>query len=64
MSGGPGRIDLSTPIQALKGVGARRAEILARAGVGTIEDLLLRLPFRYEDRRRTTAVAAATGPRR
>ncbi len=41
---------LSTPLQFLKGVGPRKAADLARAGLLTVEDLLYRLPFRYEDR--------------
>jgi ATP-dependent DNA helicase RecG len=34
----------------LKGVGPQRAELLAKRGIHTIEDLLGYLPFRYEDR--------------
>ncbi len=34
----------------LKGVGPRRAELLAKRGLRTFEDLLGYLPFRYEDR--------------
>jgi len=41
---------LATPLQFLKGVGPRRARDLERAGLLTVEDLLLRLPFRYENR--------------
>ena len=40
-----------TELRYLKGVGPRRAEKLADAGLETIEDLLYVLPFRYEDRR-------------
>lgn len=36
----------------MKGVGPSRSEALAKDGVHTIEDLLWRLPFRYEDRSR------------
>lgn len=43
---------LDTPITALKGVGPRRAADFARAGILTVEDLLSRFPFRYEDRSR------------
>ena len=39
-------------LRYLKGVGPRRADRLADAGVHTVEDLLYHLPFRYEDRRR------------
>ena len=41
---------LATPLQYLKGVGPRKAADLKRAGLATVEDLLYRLPFRYEDR--------------
>ncbi len=34
----------------LKGVGPQRAELLAKRGIHTFEDLLAYLPFRYEDR--------------
>src|SRR5258708_38766438 len=40
----------TTELTYLKGVGPRRAEILAKHGLRTIEDLLGYLPFRYEDR--------------
>ena len=43
-------IDLSTPVQLIKGVGPRNAEALRKRGVETVEDLLYHLPFRYEDR--------------
>ena len=34
----------------IKGVGPHRAELLAKRGIHTLEDLLSYLPFRYEDR--------------
>jgi ATP-dependent DNA helicase RecG len=40
----------TTELMYLKGVGPRRAEILAKHGLRTFEDLLGYLPFRYEDR--------------
>ncbi len=43
-------LELSTPVQYVKGVGPRIAEILAEKGIATVEDLLYYLPFRYEDR--------------
>jgi ATP-dependent DNA helicase RecG len=49
---------LSTPLQFLKGVGPRKAADLARAGLTTVEDLLYRLPFRYEDRSRMQPIAS------
>ena len=41
---------LQVSVQYLRGVGPRRAVELAAAGVQTVEDLLLTLPYRYEDR--------------
>ena len=49
---------LSTPLQFLKGVGPRKAADLKRAGLVTVEDLLYRLPFRYEDRSRMQPIAS------
>ena len=51
-------LDLSTPLQFLKGVGPRKAADLKRAGLVTVEDLLYRLPFRYEDRSRMQPIAS------
>ena len=44
------QITPSTEVMYLKGVGPRRAELLAKRGILTFEDLLGYLPFRYEDR--------------
>ena len=49
---------LDTPLQFLKGVGPRKAADLKRAGLVTVEDLLYRLPFRYEDRSRMQPIAS------
>jgi ATP-dependent DNA helicase RecG len=49
---------LATPLQFLKGVGPRKAADLKRAGLVTVEDLLYRLPFRYEDRSRMQPIAS------
>ena len=40
----------TSELMYLKGVGPGRAEILAKRGIRTFEDLLGYLPFRYEDR--------------
>ncbi len=50
---------LDDPIRFLKGVGPRRGEILEKAGITTLEDLLYRLPFRYEDRRNIINIGEA-----
>jgi ATP-dependent DNA helicase RecG len=43
-------LELHTPVQYVKGIGPRLAEVLAGKGISTVEDLLYYLPFRYEDR--------------
>ncbi|HEY6338538.1 MAG TPA: ATP-dependent DNA helicase RecG [Candidatus Sulfotelmatobacter sp.] len=43
-------LELSTPVQYVKGIGPRIAEILAAKGITTVDDLVHYLPFRYEDR--------------
>ena len=54
MSMGPA---LDTSVQYLKGVGPKRAELFARAGISTAEDLLRYRPFRYEDRTRFLSIS-------
>jgi ATP-dependent DNA helicase RecG len=43
-------VRLQTEVRMIKGVGPHRAELLAKRGIYTLEDLLNYLPFRYEDR--------------
>ena len=43
-------IQIDTPVQNLSGVGPKRSQMFAQAGIYTVEDLLKTLPFRYEDR--------------
>jgi ATP-dependent DNA helicase RecG len=43
-------LELTTPVQYVKGVGPKLAEILAAKGIATVGELLHYLPFRYEDR--------------
>ncbi len=38
---------LTSPVSTLKGVGAKRVEILNRSGIETLEDLLFRFPLSY-----------------
>ena len=49
-------ISLTTEVRMIKGVGPQRAELLAKRGIHTLEDLLSYLPFRYEDRIRFSTV--------
>src|SRR5689334_20759861 len=50
-------VELHTPIQYVKGIGPRIAEMLAGKGIETVEDLLYYLPFRYEDRLNPRTIA-------
>jgi ATP-dependent DNA helicase RecG len=50
-------LELSTPVQYVKGIGPRLAEVLAGKGISTVEDLLYYLPFRYEDRLNPRTIA-------
>ncbi len=50
-------LELSTPVQYVKGIGPRLAEILAAKGIHTINELLQYLPFRYEDRLNPRTIA-------
>ncbi|MCP5057549.1 MAG: ATP-dependent DNA helicase RecG [bacterium] len=49
---------IARPIATLPGIGAKRAEALAKRGLRTIVDLLFHLPSRYDDRRERIAVGA------
>src|ERR1700746_2176780 len=51
-------LELSTPVQYVKGVGPRIADLLAGKGIHTVGDLLHYLPFRYEDRLNPRGIAA------
>jgi len=50
-------LELTTPVQYVKGIGPRLAEILATKGLATVGDLLNYLPFRYEDRLNPRGIA-------
>jgi len=47
---------LTSEVRMIKGVGPQRAELLAKRGIYTLEDLLAYLPFRYEDRIHFTSI--------
>ncbi|MBI4400221.1 MAG: DEAD/DEAH box helicase, partial [Nitrospirae bacterium] len=52
------------PIRYAKGVGPKRAALLEKLGVRTVEDALWFLPWRYEDRSVVTAIGQLSpGPR-
>jgi ATP-dependent DNA helicase RecG len=50
-------LEFSTPVQYIKGIGPRLAEVLAAKGIHTVADLLHYLPFRYEDRLNPRGIA-------
>jgi ATP-dependent DNA helicase RecG len=50
-------LELTTPVQYVKGIGPKLAEILAAKGISTVGDLLNYLPFRYEDRLNPRGIA-------
>jgi ATP-dependent DNA helicase RecG len=50
-------LELSTPVQYIKGIGPRLAEVLKAKGIETVADLLFYLPFRYEDRLNPRGIA-------
>jgi ATP-dependent DNA helicase RecG len=50
-------LEPSTPVQYVKGIGPRLAEVLAAKGLNTVDDLLHYLPYRYEDRLNPRSVA-------
>ena len=49
--------DLRAPLQFVKGIGPRRAADLEGIGLHVLEDLLLRLPRRYDDREHAQPIA-------
>ena len=53
-----GVLELTTALRYVKGLGPKRAEELETQGMRCVEDLLLHLPFRYEDRSQFLPIAA------
>ncbi|QKJ89089.1 ATP-dependent DNA helicase RecG [Paramixta manurensis] len=51
-----GRLLDAIPLNSLSGVGASQATKLAKLGLHTVQDLLLHLPLRYEDRTQLYAI--------
>ena len=51
-----GRLLDAVPLNSLTGVGASQAGKLAKLGLVTVQDLLLHLPLRYEDRTQLYAI--------
>jgi ATP-dependent DNA helicase RecG len=57
----PVAITPETPLRALKGVGATRADALDQAGLHSLRDLLWYFPNRYEDRRQPARIGDLRG---
>ena len=54
--GRPGPEDLLRPVEEAPGVGSKRAPLLRKLGITTVEDLLTYFPRRLEDRTRRKAI--------
>ncbi len=54
--GRPGPEDLLRPVEEAPGVGSKRAPLLRKLGINTVEDLLTYFPRRLEDRTRRKAI--------
>jgi ATP-dependent DNA helicase RecG len=54
----PTYTDLDRPAQFLKGVGPKRADLLAKLGLLTARDVLFHVPHRYEDASTVTKISA------
>ncbi|HMS56380.1 MAG TPA: ATP-dependent DNA helicase RecG [Fimbriimonadaceae bacterium] len=52
------RDPLDTEVQFLKGIGPKLAELLGKAGLRTVRDVLYYIPRRYEDRTNTPPIAS------
>src|SRR2546428_2081924 len=50
-------MDLATPLTYVKGIGPARAAMLEAKALLTVEDLLVYVPFRYEDRSNMKTIA-------
>ena len=59
--GAAAKLPIDSPVTKLPGVGPSAAARLDRLGVATVRDLVLHLPFRYEDRTRSVPLAELAG---
>lgn len=52
-------MNLKDSVTVIRGVGAKRAELLEKLNIRTVGDLLMCFPRRYEDRRKTVTIMEA-----
>ena len=50
-------MDLKQPVTQLKGIGPKKAQLLEKMGIHTLQDLMLHLPRDYQDRRNVCPIA-------
>ena len=50
-------MDLSAPVEELKGIGPKKAETLKKAGIKTVRDFFYNLPRSYENFNRATSIS-------
>ena len=60
MSANKNKLDLQTPLQYVKGVGPKLAELFKRASVGTVQDFINTFPKGYQDNRVLSNLADIT----
>ncbi|MDY6971831.1 MAG: hypothetical protein SV775_05835, partial [Thermodesulfobacteriota bacterium] len=53
--------ELNRPVTSLKGIGAKRAELLEQKGLHTLLDIIFFIPIRYEDRSRLLYINEVVG---
>lgn len=49
-------MNIEDKVTTLKGIGPKKAELLSKQNIDTLEDLLYLFPRKYEDRRNTTPI--------
>ncbi len=55
------KYDLKTPVQYIKGIGPKRAEVFANRGIHTVHDLLYFFPFDYFDLTQVSEISSLRG---
>lgn len=53
-------MELKNPVTQLKGIGKKKASLLEKMGIKTIEDMIMHLPRDYQDRRHVCNISEVT----